>query len=276
MSGKQAVAMKETFLNTDQIPGIVYSHYETQKVIGEQFIIEHGLSYIISGNLKVTDEGQTRFFGPGDLLFHRKNFLSKFTKIPNEKEPFKSIAIIFDRDSLLKFSQQYNIQYDHPYLLKDPVLLLKENVLLESFYKTLLTYFDSKLPEHLIALKKQEALLLLLEINPDLKNILFDFNQPGKIDLEAFMQQNFKFNIDLKKLAFLTGRSLATFKRDFEKIFQMSPNRWLQKRRLEEAHYLIKEKRKRPSDVYHEVGFESISHFSYSFKKLFGVNPSAI
>jgi len=268
--------MKEVSVHNIKIPGIVYSYFDAQKIIGEQFIVEHGLSYIISGNLKVTDAGQTRVFGPGDLLFHRKNFLSKFIKIPGENEPFKSIAIIFDRDMLLKFSQQYAIAYDQPYTLKDPVIQLEKNILLENFYKTLLTYFDSKLPEQLIELKKQEALLLLLEIKPGLKNILFDFNQPGKIDLEAFMQQNFKFNIDLKKLAFLTGRSLATFKRDFEKIFQMPPNRWLQKRRLEEAHYLIKEKKKRPSDVYLEVGFESISHFSYSFKKLFGVNPSAI
>ncbi|MBF4519019.1 helix-turn-helix domain-containing protein [Flavobacterium sp. ANB] len=259
-----------------KIPGIVYSSFETQKVIGEHFILEHGLCYIISGSLKVTDAGQTRIFVSGDLVFYRKNFLSKFTKIPNEKESFRSITVVFDREVLMQFSQQYNIVYDKPYALKDPVLKLKTDVLLENFYQTLLPYFNSSLPEQLILLKKQEALMLLLQVNPDLKNVVFDFNQPGKIDLEVFMQQNFKFNVDLKKLAFLTGRSLATFKRDFEKIFQMSPNRWLQKRRLEEAHYLIKEKNKRPSDVYHELGFESISHFSYSFKKLFGVNPSAI
>lgn len=268
--------MEETFLNIPKISGIVYSYFETQKIVGEQFIIEHGLSYIISGQLKVTDAGQTRYFGPGDLIFYRKNFLSKFTKIPTEKEPFKSIAVIFDKEFLLKFSQQYNVVYDKPFHLAEAVLKLKEDILLKNFYETLLLYFNSKLSKELIVLKKQEALLLLLELNPDLKNLLFDFNQPGKIDLEAFMQQNFKFNIDLKKQAFLTGRSLATFKRDFEQIFQMSPNRWLQKRRLEEAHYLIKEKKKRPSDVYHEVGFESISHFSYSFKKRFGVNPSTI
>ena len=266
----------EENLQTIKIPGIVYSNFETKKIIGEHFIIEHGLCYIISGNLKVSDVGQTRVFGAGDLVFYRKNFLSKFTKIPNEKESFRSITVIFDRDILLKFSQQYNIVYDNIYPLRDAVLQLKNNVLLENFYKTLQPYFNSVVPEELISLKKQEALMLLLQGNNDLKNILFDFNQPGKIDLEAFMQQNFKFNVDLKKLAFLTGRSLATFKRDFEKIFQISPNRWIQKRRLEEAYYLIKEKKKRPSEVYHELGFESISHFSYSFKKLFGVNASTI
>jgi len=50
----------------------------------------------------------------------------------------------------------------------------------------------------------------------------------------------------------------------------------LQQRRLREAHYLITEKGKRPSDVYLEVGFEDLSHFSFAFKKNFGVAPSAV
>lgn len=38
-------------------PGVVYAHYETKKIIGEQFIGEYGVCYIISGILKVTDAG---------------------------------------------------------------------------------------------------------------------------------------------------------------------------------------------------------------------------
>jgi AraC-like DNA-binding protein len=48
------------------------------------------------------------------------------------------------------------------------------------------------------------------------------------------------------------------------------------KRRLQEAHYLIKEKGQPPSDVYLELGFEDLSHFSFAFKKTYGVAPSRI
>jgi len=82
--------------------------------------------------------------------------------------------------------------------------------------------------------------------------------------------------VGMNRFAYLTGRSLATFKRDFDKIFHISPNRWLQQRRLQEAFYLIKEKGRKPSDVYIEVGFENLSHFSYSFKQNFGVTPSGV
>jgi AraC-like DNA-binding protein len=266
--------MEKAHLPVSKLPGVVYSHFETRKIVGEQFIREHGLCYIISGTLTVADAGMNKTFHGGDLVFYRKSFLAKFIKQPVEKESFKSITVIFDSNTLMEFSERYNIIYEEPYAASSAVLKLEHDVLLENFYHTLIPYFDSSLPDRLVNLKKHEALMLLLQVNPKLKNILFDFTQPGKIDLEAFMQQNFKFNVDLKKLAFLTGRSLATFKRDFEKIFHTSPNRWLQQRRLEEAYYLIKEKSRRPSDIYHEVGFETFSHFSYSFKQFFGINPS--
>ncbi|MGY0037778.1 helix-turn-helix domain-containing protein [Pedobacter sp. NJ-S-72] len=90
------------------------------------------------------------------------------------------------------------------------------------------------------------------------------------------MNKNFHFNVEMKRFAYLTGRSLATFKRDFEKIYQTSPNRWLQQRRLQEAYHLIREKGKTVSDVYLEVGFEDLSHFSFAFKKKYGMAPSKI
>jgi len=128
----------------------------------------------------------------------------------------------------------------------------------------------------LIALKLKEAILLLLKVNPEMKDILFDFSEPEKIDLEAFMNRNFHFNVDLSRFAYLTGRSLTTFKRDFEKLFHLTPSRWLQQRRLQEAYYLIKEKGKAASDIYLDLGFEDLSHFSFAFKKQFGAPPTRV
>lgn len=269
--------MKKKLSSIANLLGVVYSSLDTKcSIVGEQFITDHGLYYIFSGNLNVVDAGQKHTFGSGDVLFYRKHFLAKFIKAPQENQNFKSIAVVFDRNSLLEFSRQHNMFSEKNNLANDTVFKLENSLLLENYFKTLLPYFDSTLPENLVNLKRQEALMLLLQVNPDLKNVLFDFSQPGKIDLESFMLQNFQFNVELKRLAYLTGRSLATFKRDFEKIFHVSPHRWLQQKRLEEAHYLIKEQNKRPSDIYLEVGFESLSHFSYSFKQHFGINPSNI
>ncbi|RYG44789.1 MAG: AraC family transcriptional regulator [Chitinophagaceae bacterium] len=64
--------------------------------------------------------------------------------------------------------------------------------------------------------------------------------------------------------------------RDYEKYFQSSPSRWLQQRRLQEAHYQISEKGKSASEVYLEVGFQDQSHFSFAFKKRYGLSPVRI
>ncbi|HEY2580574.1 MAG TPA: AraC family transcriptional regulator, partial [Mucilaginibacter sp.] len=134
--------------------------------------------------------------------------------------------------------------------------------------------FSSSAPNALADIKTKEAVELVLRRGSDFYNFLFDFTEPYKIDLEAYMNQNYMFNVATSQFAKLTGRSLASFKRDFEKVFKTSPGQWLQQKRLSEAYYLIKEKGIKPSAVYLDVGFENLSHFSYSFKKTFGVAPS--
>jgi AraC-like DNA-binding protein len=107
-------------------------------------------------------------------------------------------------------------------------------------------------------------------------NLLANFAEQGKLDLVDYMQKNFAFNIPMERFAYLTGRSLATFKRDFEKAFHSTPQKWLLEKRLQEAHFLISRKKQKPSEVYLEVGFENLSHFSRTFKQHFGYNPSTI
>lgn len=79
----------------------------------------------------------------------------------------------------------------------------------------------------------------MLKTNPGLANTLFDFSSPHKIDLESFMNQNFHFNVKMDKFAYLTGRSLAAFKLDFNQEFGISPGRWLIRKSLKEAYKLL-------------------------------------
>jgi AraC-like DNA-binding protein len=46
----------------------------------------------------------------------------------------------------------------------------------------------------------------------------------------------------LKRFAQLTGRSLAGFKRDFQKVFTMALGHWLREKRLIEARHLTEKK----------------------------------
>ncbi|GAB2544429.1 helix-turn-helix domain-containing protein [Spirosoma aerophilum] len=256
---------------------IAYSCYHSRSREGEQFVPEHVFSYQMAGKLTVNDGQRTYEIVEGDFRFSRRNQLIKFTKEPPANGVYKALSIYLDQETLRNISLEYGYVAE-PHQNSAPIIVLKADSLYKGFMNSLLPYLQ---PEHRIdqklqSLKLKEAVLTILQVNPELRHVLFDFSEPGKLDLEAFMNKNYRFNVHLQRFAYLTGRSLASFKRDFEKIFHTSPSRWLLQKRLQEAYYLIKEKGKAPSEVYLEVGIEDLSHFSFAFKKSFGIAPSRI
>jgi len=153
-----------------------------------------------------------------------------------------------------------------------------ENDLVPKFIQSLSSYYNSSgtFDQAFADVKREELLLILLRAQPELAGLFFDYGIPEKINLEEFMNRNYKFNVSLERFAYLTGRSLSAFKRDFKTIFNETPNRWLVQKRLQEAYFLIDNKNKKPSEIYLDLGFEDLSHFSYAFKKLFGLPPTEL
>lgn len=266
--------MKET---QDERPSwLVYSCYAEKNRAAENFVHEHSFMYVLEGSIAFYVAGATRVYQAGDTVLVKKNQLTRATKIPPEGGIFKSISIRLTQEGLRDFSVEQNVSASDAYR-GEGIVLLKQDVFYKSFFESLSPYLtvpQQDIDESLRKVKEKEAIILLLRLNKGMKELLFDFSEPGKIDLEEFMSRHYAFNAEIKQFAYLTGRSLATFKRDFEKIFHTSPGRWLQHKRLEQAYFLIKEKGKKPSDVYLEVGFEDLSHFSFAFKKEFGKAPS--
>lgn len=103
---------------------------------------------------------------------------------------------------------------------------------------------------------------------------LFDFADPWKIDIMSFMEQNYTNDLSLEEMANYTGRSLATFKRDFSKVCDLSPQKWVIRRRLEAAHALILSGTQKVTDICYSVGFKNLSHFSKAYKGLYGCSPT--
>ena len=258
-------------------PQILISCYYKKSVNGEDIVNRHAFAYQITGSLTVQDGREKVIFQPGDFRFNVRNRLAKFVKQPGESDPFKSLSLQFDEETLREFADEHHLVAEAPSYVP-PSFQLKKHPLLQNFVDSLqqsLPYF-SEGNNDLMKIKLKEALIVLLKVQPELKDILFNFQTPGKINLKAFMERNFRFNLSLARFAYLTGRSISTFKRDFLGEFSMTPAKWLQQKRLDEAYYLLKEEKFKTTDVYAEVGFEDLSHFSFVFKKHFGINPSSI
>jgi AraC-like DNA-binding protein len=254
----------------------VYSCASEKMRVNEQFVAEHLLAYQLSGETEIYHQEGTFLLKKGGLLLARKNQLAKSIKIPAAGEDYRIIAVTLSTESLQRFALENPITGNRKYT-GDNNLLLKPDGLLSGYFQSLLPYMEmNRISDKLTMIKTSEAVELLLQSDPALETFLFDFSEPHKIDLERFMQQNFHFNVPVADFARLTGRSLAGFKRDFTRIFSSPPRKWLQGKRLAEAHFLIKEKRQKPTDIYLDLGFENLSHFYTSFKQKFGATPAEL
>lgn len=210
------------------------------------------------------------------MLLIRKNQLGELTKTPLDGDDYQTIVISLKEDLLRQIALEEQIEIGQKYT-GAPNILIPGNDFLRGFFQSVIPYVrhpEEKITSAVGLLKVKEAVLLLLHTMPELKDLLFDFCEPFKMGLEKFMLSNFHFNVPVEKFARLTGRSLAGFKRDFQKTFGMAPRQWLQEKRLLEARHLIESKHKKSSAIYLDLGFESLSHFSHSFKKKFGKTPT--
>ena len=256
---------------------LLYSCVDKVQRGNEQFVAEHSLGYIISGEAHFISNEGIKIFPAGTIGLVKRNQLVKSIKMPPPNGEFRAINIFFNQDILRSYSMEKEILPKSKYL-RNSYYIFKPDPFIKGFFDSVMPYFNQpdQLNNALTELKTKEAIELVLRVAPELKDLLFDFNEPYKIDLEAFMNQHYKYNVPVDNFAKLTGRSLAGFKRDFEKVFHAPPGQWLQQKRLAEAYYLIKEKGIKPSAVYLEVGFENLSHFSFAFKKAFGIAPSYV
>ncbi|VDR34855.1 Uncharacterised protein [Alistipes sp. cv1] len=74
----------------------------------------------------------------------------------------------------------------------------------------------------MLKLKMIEGTYVLLNTDRNLYASLFDFVDPWKIDID-YLNENYMYDLSMEEIASYTGRSLATFKRDFAKVSDLPP-----------------------------------------------------
>ena len=261
------------------LPGVIfYSYLSTQRKQKACFWNHHTLILQVSGEFTLETSAQSISMGAGEMLLIGKNQLGTLTKTPGENGSYETIVISLQEDLMRKIALEEKITSEGKYIGR-PNLLIPSNEFLQGYFQSIVPYARSSgatMTDEMGILKVKEGIKLLMLALPSLRNFLFDYAEPHKIDLEKFILNNYHFNVPIEKFAQLTGRSLAGFKRDFYKAFGLPPRQWLLSRRLDAAKFLIENKNQKPSAIYLDLGFESLSHFSHSFKKKFGLMPSQL
>jgi len=153
------------------------------------------------------------------------------------------------------------------------IIIDEKDIRIEDFLDEVF-YGSGKTSAKEIQDKIKSLLSNILGTNPNILRIFKKVSLPVKADLKAFMPYHYKKGYSIQELAKITGRSQATFYRDFHKAFSMPPHKWITQQRLSEAKELLEKGEKSISQIYLELGYKDLSHFSKVFKKAFGVPPS--
>ena len=88
------------------------------------------------------------------------------------------------------------------------------------------------------------------------------------------MDRDYAKPLDIPTLARIAYVSEAHFIRTFRATFGETPHRYLQRRRVERAMFLLRSGVRSITDICFDVGFNSLGTFSRTFSAVVGVSPS--
>ena len=80
--------------------------------------------------------------------------------------------------------------------------------------------------------------------------------------------------LDVPSVAAIAHVSPAHFIRSFRAVFGETPHRYLQRRRVERAMFLLRETDRSVTEICFDVGFGSLGTFSRTFTEIVGEPPS--
>lgn len=259
---------------------------------------EHALIYVRQGEMDVTADSRTTHFCAGECAFVRRDYKVTILKRCIDDAPFLSTTLVFKHDFLVEELRRMDTS-SIPKNIKRPdygILKIPVRPDIKSLFDSIMPFLESKTEpsEQWIHSKMSEGLRAVLATDSSFYASLFDFANPWKIDILDFMNRHYRSNMSLAEMAQFTGRSLAQFKRDFAKVSDLTPQKWVYRKRLEVARDMLSQgdgrvrdgrvcdglardvrvRDVKVRDVMEAVGFTNLSHFSRIYKEAFGVSPS--
>ncbi|GEP92682.1 AraC-type transcriptional regulator N-terminus [Chitinophaga terrae (ex Kim and Jung 2007)] len=240
------------------------------------FLEENVLIFVIEGHKLLHFENTTVKISEGSVLVLKRGFyvMSDFVE---DGLNFQSLLIYFSNEHLKKFLLKFNYAKAVPHN-NEEFLNIPLTPALENFREHYLHYFSQHFDAlgTVLNLKLYELYLLLLS-SPQQQQVLSFFQQIAfqqPTDLGYIIKQHLFQPLSLPELAKLSGRSLASFKRDFTQQFHKAPGRWISEQRLEHARILLQQTNKQVAEIAYECGYNNVPHFIKSYKQLFGLTPN--
>lgn len=245
---------------------------------GTFFLEQHLLYVVLGGTVKLTCGRQSWTVGKNEMILLRKAHSVSYEKHGSEETGrFESMLFAINDELLKDFltSQQVQIPPMNEELGAQ-VSPMSERLV--SYCWSLAPYFNnpSQTNPGLLRLKVMELLYDVMDCSKNIFRQILQLRQPVRADIHRVVEENYTLPISLVELAYLSGRSLSSFKREFQDIYGEPPARWIREKRLSKARQMLLSSRLSVADIAYSLGFENPTHFSRIFKQKYGVAPSSV
>lgn len=258
---------------------VIESCTHTQNNTGSMFLEDHLLLFVLKGKYTVRYGNQSYTVKKNEMVLLQKSITVEFEKSGEKDEEYLLDYMMFflKEDLINEFVKMADLKPSYPVAL-DAVLVKSVNDRLISYIESLKPYFTQ--PDEISSgLIKIKLLELLFDVADTDENFYFQFLQLKRKERKSIIEvieENIFNPVSLNDLAYLSGRSLSTFKREFKEIYNTSPLHYIRNRRLDKAKELLTHTSFSVTDVCFSTGFENVSHFSKVFKERFGISPSLL
>ena len=245
---------------------------------GSMFLKDHLLVFILKGSYVVRFREQVHSLGKNQMILLPKAIVVEYEKTggPEYDYLFEGMMFFLKDDFLIEFIKKVDISVQNS-IESSHVSVRDINPRLIGFIQSLMPYFDENesIDAELIKLKMVELLYGIAQIDQQLLLPLIQFKQQVHRDISQVLEANYMNPVSISDLAYLSHRSLSSFKRDFQTMYNIPPSQWLKKRRLKKAKELLINTEMSVTDICYTTGFENLSHFSKVYRSYYNHSPSS-
>ncbi|WP_068472004.1 helix-turn-helix domain-containing protein [Saccharicrinis aurantiacus] len=160
---------------------------------------------------------------------------------------------------------------------KQSKVVASENIIAR-FIESLEFYFENPdlVSEDILELKVKELILLLIQTKniDSIVDLISDLYAPKTAQLRKVIDTHLFSNFSADELAKMSNLSLSSFKREFKKVYNDSPQNYINTKRIEKAQILLKSTALSVSDIAYDIGFNDPQYFTRLFTKHTGITPS--
>jgi len=210
----------------DGLSSIVYKNIDTIDTDTDHYVATHVISIVLKGklSLKTYYEGEKFIASQNQVVFIPKGRYMISDIIP-ENGQFEAVFFFIEEEMINEFLYNKINIFDHS-IKNNYNYVMEYTNELRVFTKNILELYNGDHRQFKNVTKLKLLELLYLFYNSKQKDnfieLLFALQKVEKRNIKDLMKHNFDKPLSIADYAFLSGRSLSSFRRDFIRQFRLS------------------------------------------------------